>query len=717
MRRALRLAKGVSRVAALALARACVQGAPSQADPGAATAPAGPPPQVVEWVYDGALQPRWFDFGYAPHGPPGPGPQLLDLSGHGGWILATRTGEWEKLGDLVFSYQANASFGDFFDVKLDAGDATAFPAVKVTAARRAPREGWYDVRLPMAELNPEDLPFDRFRFRATSRVSKDWVKFDRIGFLAHPPRAPKPPPPAAAVALAVDCRAKGYPISPWIFGIASSHKLDAPYAGLGATAGRWGGNTSSRYNWELGSAWNAGVDWYFKNVNYGRDGFSWRDELAYNRSQGVKTAFSLPMVGWVAKDTRSCSFPVTDFGRQQSADGNAGNGLRPDGKTPLTPGPPTRTSVAAPPEWSARWVSAIREEERARGASSVLLYFLDNEPGLWSDTHRDVHPQPLTYDELLAKTIALGTAVRKAAPDALIAGPTEWGWSGYLYSAADLASGWRLRPDARAHGDVPLLPWYLRQLAAYQKRTGVRVLDVLDVHYYPQGQGIGLGEGGKTDAKTNALRLRSTRSLWDPTYVDESWIGESVELIPRLQRWSAENLPGLRISIGEYNWGAETHISGGLALAEVLGRFAQQEVFSAFYWRYPAPDTPAWHAFRAWRNYDGQGAKVPEWYVPTRMAPGVSLFAARDAASTRLVLVALNLDPARPAKATIALEGCAAPQPTRAFVYTGGPRGLEPAPAPALGAAGLEQELPPYSITVLELQTGKGAPEGLGTGP
>jgi len=32
---------------------------------------------------------------------------------------------------------------------------------------------------------------------------------------------------------------------------------------------RWGGNTSERYNWQLGNAWNTGNDWYFENVAVG----------------------------------------------------------------------------------------------------------------------------------------------------------------------------------------------------------------------------------------------------------------------------------------------------------------------------------------------------------------------------------------------------------------------------------------------------------------
>ena len=46
----------------------------------------------------------------------------------------------------------------------------------------------------------------------------------------------------------------------------------------------------------------------------------------------------------------------------------------------------------------------------------MFEYILDNEPNLWSTTHRDVHPDPVTYDELLAKTIAYGTAIREAGP-------------------------------------------------------------------------------------------------------------------------------------------------------------------------------------------------------------------------------------------------------------------------------------------------------------
>ncbi len=698
--------RALSSAAALVALLACVRAQPTQAQDAGAFAP-WTDAQVVEWVYRGALKsPRWLDFGYAPHGPQKEGPQALDLSRFSGWILATRTVDTSSFGDFVFRYQPTGAPGEFLDVKLADGDDGDFPKLKVSAVRQQLVDGWFDVRLPMAELNPTGRRFDRVRFKAGKQLAEGWVKFDQVGFLARVagPDAGHVPPPVQEVSLAVNCHAPGHAISPWIYGIASSHKLDAPYEELGATVGRWGGNTSSRYNWELGNAWNSGVDWYFKNTDYSnRDGFTWRDELAFNRAKGVKTALTVPTLGWVAKDRKSFSFPVSELGPQDSADGDAGNGLERDGKTKLTPLPPTRTSVASTPESVARWVTTLRAEDQQRGTSSVLLYFLDNEPALWNDTHRDVHPEALTYDELLSKTIAYGTAVRKAAPDALLAGPAEWGWTGYFYSAADVEAGVRLRPDRRAHGDEPLLPWYLKQLAAHEKKTGVRVLDVLDVHFYPQGRHIGIQDKGRTDAATAALRLRSTRGLWDPAYVDESWIKEPVMLVPRLKRWIADNYPGLKVSIGEYNWGAESHPSGALALAEVLGRFGEQDVFSAFYWRVPKRESPAWHAFRAYGNYDGAGARFPSWHLPTRTVDGVSLFAARDEASTRLVLVALNLEPDRARKATVTLDGCARVKASRTFLLAPGTKGLEARPPAPVVKSGLVQELPPYSVTVVEL--------------
>ena len=97
-----------------------------------------------------------------------------------------------------------------------------------------------------------------------------------------------------------------------------------------------------------------------------------------------------------------------------------------------------------------------------------------------------------------------------------------WGWCAYLYSAAD---GCSPGADYAAHASTPFVAWYLQQMQAYQSAHSLRILDYLDLHYYPQATGVSLSTAGS--AATQSLRLRSTRSLWDPAYIDESWISDT----------------------------------------------------------------------------------------------------------------------------------------------------------------------------------------------
>jgi len=83
-------------------------------------------------------------------------------------------------------------------------------------------------------------------------------------------------------------------------------------------------------------------------------------------------------------------------------------------------------------------------------------------------------------------------------------------------------------------------------------------------------------------------RNRSTRSLWDPTYTDETWINDKVRLIPRLKQWAAQYYPGTPVGINEYNWGAEDHINGATAQADVLGIFGREGLDLATRWTTPA---------------------------------------------------------------------------------------------------------------------------------
>ncbi len=661
--------------------------------------------KVVEKVFDSGLGDGWMDFGWSERTVNTGAPVTVDMSHYGGWIVA-KFGQRPKFGGLVFRLQAPE--GAPVSIHLKTQGQPDFARVKLRADHAfEEKDGFKTYFLSMRELNPEGRPFDQIVFFGETRGQLKNVKIDGVGLTegtavqaAGGVAAPVGPPVERTVS--VDCSAQGQPISPDIYGIAlhvmgfsDTHMFD-----LGATARRWGGNPTSRYNWKLGNAWNTTTDWYFENVNYsGKDSYSYDLFLEENRARGMRTALTVPTIGWVAKDTSSAGFPREKYPQQESFDSYrpaAGNGKGTDGKN-LPSLPPTVTSVEAPPEFIGDWVKAIRAKDQKRGRT-VHLYILDNEPMIWNNTHRDVHPEPLTYDELLDRTIRYATAIRKADPEAKIAGPAEWGWTHYLYSAVDTAAGVRVRPDRRKHDDLPLIVWYLKKLREHEQKTGVRLLDVLDLHFYPQTD-AGLWGSSKVDPASAALRIRSTRSLWDPDYEDESWIKEEVRLIPRMQEWIRDNYPGLGTAIGEYNFGAEDHMSGGLAQAEALGRFGQFGLTAAYYWTYPPKDSPAFWAFRAFRNYDGKGARFLDESVPAKSGNGVSLFASRGADKKQLVLVALNLDPKAAAKTRVDLKGCGAVQLRRALTYGGDPKGF----APLAGAKATELTLPPYSINVLEL--------------
>jgi hypothetical protein len=497
-----------------------------------------------------------------------------------------------------------------------------------------------------------------------------------------------------------------------IYGIAFGD--DGTASELGASARRWGGNPTSRYNWKLRNAWNTGADWFFRNVVPAKENPPWDQFLEENAKRGMSTAFTLPIIGWVAKDATSCGFSASSYPEQKRFDPevrSCGDGVSPTG-TLLPSGSPTATSEPAPPEYVADWVRAIRAKGRA-SPRPTRLYFLDNEATLWHNTHRDVHPERVTYDELLARTLAYGSAVRAADPDARIAGFVAWGWPALFYSAADKPESRPvLATDRLAHGRKDLLPWWLSELRAHDEKAGTRTVDLVDVHFYPQATGVGIYSEGWTDPESCARRIRSVRALWDGTYKDESWIGEPINLIPRLRAWIDKEYPGLGISIGEYNFGAEGHISGGLAVAEALGRFGLNRVDAAFYWSMPPKGSAAYWAFRAFRNYDGAGGKVGDVSVRATVSESAglaSVFATRRRDGA-IVLVALNHEGERPLELTVDAGSCGNVAPARFFSYSG-EEGLQAAKEPAGRAERRALRLSPWSMNVLEmLPAGKASP-------
>lgn len=456
--------------------------------------------------------------------------------------------------------------------------------------------------------------------------------------------------------LTVNASSNQHPISAGVYGVNALDGMNADdglAAELHLPVRRWGGNSTSRYNWQHNM--HTAVDWYFENIPDGADAAdgSLSDQFVeQNRTAGTQSLITIPMIGWTAKSGSprshpyACSFKISKYGAQTGFDADwdpdCGNGKTASGN--ITGNDPADTSTAVDPTFVTSWINHLTAKYGTAANGGVAYYNLDNEPGLWNETHRDVYQGAQHDADFVALTSQYAAAVKTADPSAKNLGPAEDGWCRYFYSAADNAQSlpYHCGPgsDHTAHGDY--VPWYLQQMQAYEQANGVRILDYLDLHYYPQANGVALAPAG--DSATQALRLRSTRALWDASYVDESWIGTEVKLIPRMKAWVAANYPGTKTAISEYNWGGLESINGALAQADVLGIFGREGVDMATLWAPPSSTDPGSFAFRLYLSYDGAMHGFGD--ISTQAASSdqekLSIYAARRSADQALTIMVIN---------------------------------------------------------------------------
>lgn len=510
-------------------------------------------------------------------------------------------------------------------------------------------------------------------------------------------------PAAAQVTVAVDPAGEARPISPWIYG--ANFPSDAQLTAGRLTVARWGGNAVTRYNYEIDVS-NRAADYFFENLpgcwsaegNYcqsppadpkessGANAF-----LAGMKTRGVAALFTIPTIGWVAKAPPKYNHPF-DCGCPASVNPNqtgfdpydpqCGNGLNPDGSYSQC-APPETTSVQTSPEWARSWVEYIVQKHGP--ANGQRIYALDNEPALWRHTHRDIRTQSLGYDELWQRMRDYAVAILEADPTAEIAGPAEWGWPNYFCSDADETSQGcsASSPDRAAHGGAELMAWLLEQARAHEDATGQRILHYLDLHYYPQG-------GDPPEV---------TRSLWDGSYTDPSWINDTIRLIPRMRDWVDQSYPGTKIAISEYDFYHHDEPVGAVTYAEVLGIFAREGVHMATAWAPPSEGEIAFAAFRLFRDYDGNGGQFEAVSVPADISGGTGVEAYAAVGQTRMTVALVN-EGGADAAVTVTL-GNFEPEPMAALYGNQGGATISKLADVAVNGAEVSVTLPPASIAML----------------
>lgn len=477
----------------------------------------------------------------------------------------------------------------------------------------------------------------------------------------------------------VNAAANRHTISPQIYGVNYGSGTTALHA-LNTPLNRQGSDAETRYNWML-NATNVGSDWYFESVPYSNSPGAYYDTfIGQNRAASADSMVTVPMIGWVAKlganRNSLSSYSIAKYGLQTGHDPNgfsdAGNGiLKSTGKFVVN-NDPNDANTPANSAFQKPWIQHLVTKWGKASAGGVRYYLMDNESSVWQQIHHDVQPVGATMEAIRDKIKDYAAMVKSVDPTAQVVGPEEWGWDGYFYSGYDQQYTQNhnyngVFPDRAAHNNMDYMPWLLDQLRQAEKTAGMRLLDVFSLHFYPQS-----GEfGNDTSTNMQLLRNRSTRSLWDPTYTDQSWISDKVNLISRMRTWANTYYPGTKIALTEYSWGADNHINGATTQADILGILGREGVDMACRWMMPGVSTPTYKAIQMYRNYDGSSNTFGDTSVQATVPnpDTLSAFAALRTTDGALTIMVIN-KVSTVAHPTINLSGFASSGPAQVWQLT-----------------------------------------------
>lgn len=424
------------------------------------------------------------------------------------------------------------------------------------------------------------------------------------------------------ITINIDTMEERDSISPYIYGT----NQDLPDTKF--TARRLGGNRMTGFNWENGYS-NAGID-----------DRSTSDTFLQEEVKVPKSRWTEP--GAVATtfhdQSLSSRVPYSIITLQGagyvSADGNGV--VRKNETAPSARWKEVKFTKGAPfsliPDTNDNYVYMdefvnflVNKYGKATSETGIKGYSIDNEPALWQMTHPLLHPDKPTCNELVNKNIELAKAIKAVDPSAEVFGGVMYGFDEYR--------SFQLAPDWDSiEGDYPwFLDYYLDSMKKASDTNGQRLVDVLDLHWYPEATGGGsrvcYDPFDPDNIDCNKARLQAPRGLWDPTYKEESWIGDEcpdgISLIPRVKEAIDKYNPGTKLAFTEYSYGADNHITGGIAQVDVLGIFGKYDVHLSTFWalNYYLPGRSdddysyVQSAINLYTNYDGNGSKYGDTKV------------------------------------------------------------------------------------------------------
>lgn len=395
---------------------------------------------------------------------------------------------------------------------------------------------------------------------------------------------------AQDVTITVNANQDKKAISPYIYG--ANNWFDKPaqfYKDAGLRMARTnGGNNSTKYNWR--KKLSSHPDWY--NNVYTNDWDKMSLEISANHPN-MQVMWAFQLLGRVAS---SNAYNFNDWAYNNSQWWEGVNQNLAGGGTPNESG--TNSSKAAvegdinlyTEEWPADSTVGILNHWFGDGGlglnkNQFLYWNMDNEVDVWDGTHDDVMSDGLLpANEFMDNYIEVAKKARALFPEIKLCGPvatSEWQWFKW--------SGGGTSIDGKYYC---WLEYFIKRCADEEKASGIRVLDVLDIHNY-------------ASASNDAAALQIHRMYYDKNYVypgangiktiNNGWDNtlNKEYIFQRINDWLDKHYGvNHRITCGVSEWHAATDQKNANSTAVVyashLGTFANNgvELFTPWSW-YP----------------------------------------------------------------------------------------------------------------------------------
>jgi len=421
---------------------------------------------------------------------------------------------------------------------------------------------------------------------------------------------------------------------------------------------RLGGNRLSVFNWENGAS-NSGHD----NITFTNDnripsllaipwnnkdnaGEVYRFFHQENLDAGIGSIITFPIQGWVASDKLGSNLTSPPSARWDELVFEKGSTLNlspdlNDGKVYL----------------DESFNFLLQEFGESTTQNGVKYIALGNEPALWDNTHEYIQPNPPTISEYISKLISAAKVIKTLDPNVKIIFGEFAGINIYDFSNAvdwvDLKDGYDWFPS-----------FLLDTLKKESDIFGQPLIDYFSFHFYPQHKVDGNGDfspGGtvvrnskSTQDYIRETRMDFSRSLWDDTYLEPSWLtnsklnGEPNKILTRLQKSIDAYFPSTKLMIGEFDFGFDNDISHAIAIADFLGMAGQNNLSIATRWDldYNNGSTYTNTAYKLFRNYDGSDASFGSSVVYSTFdnKGDGSVWASLNSTEDELHLIILNKD-------------------------------------------------------------------------